>query len=230
MIAGPGVIGHKRRMNPTASTSRPGIAPDPPTEVILASASPSRAALLRAAGIEFRVQPAAVDEVEIKHSLRAVGAPPGDIAVALAELKALRISRGAGPALVVGADQILVCDDQQFDKPADLAGARDQLLALRGRTHALHTALAVAKENVVIWRHVDVARLTMRPFSDRFLDGYLADAGASILSSVGAYRLEGPGIQLFSRIDGGYFTILGLPILPLLDFLRGHQVPPGATE
>ncbi|MCZ6603914.1 MAG: Maf family protein [Alphaproteobacteria bacterium] len=198
--------------------------PEKATEVILASASPSRAALLRAAGIAFRVQPAAVDEEEIKQSLRAEGAPAGDIAVALAELKALRVSRAAGPALVIGADQIMVCDDIQFDKPPDLAAARDQLLALRGQTHALHTALAVASQNVVIWHHIDVARLTMRPFSDRFLDGYLADAGESILDSVGAYRLEGLGIQLFSRIDGEFFTILGLPILPLLAFLRGHRV------
>ena len=125
---------------------------------------------------------------------------------------------------MIGADQILTCDDIQFDKPPDLAAARDQLLALRGHTHTLHTALAVASQNVVIWHHIVVARLTMRPFSDRFLDGYLADAGQSILGSVGAYRLEGPGVQLFSRIDGEFFTILGLPMLPLLAFLRGHGV------
>ncbi len=211
-------------MDEPASIRRRRATPDEATEVILASSSPSRAALLRAAGIAFRVHPAAVDEQEVKQSLRAEGAPAGDIAVALAELKALRVSRSAGPTLVIGADQILICDDVQFDKPPDLVAARDQLLALRGRTHALHTALAVAQENVVIWHHLDVARLTMRPFSDRFLDGYLADAGKSILGSVGAYRLEGLGVQLFSRIDGEFFAILGLPILPLLEFLRGHRV------
>ncbi len=211
-------------MDETPSNHRPRATPDEATEVILASASPSRAALLRAAGIAFRVQPAAVDEEEVKQSLRAEGVPAGEIAIALAELKALRVSRVAGPALVIGADQIMVCDDIQFDKPPDLTAARDQLLALRGHTHALHTALAVASQNVVIWHHIDVARLTMRPFSDRFLDGYLADAGKSILGSVGAYRLEGLGVQLFSRIDGEFFAILGLPILPLLEFLRGHRV------
>ena len=211
-------------MGETASTCQLHATPDPATEVILASASLSRAALLRAAGIAFHVQPPAVDEDEVKRSLRVEGVSADEIAVALAELKALGVSRGAGPALVIGADQILTCDGVQFDKPIDLVAARDQLLALRGRTHALHTALAVASQNAVIWHHVEVARLTMRPFSDRFLDRYLADAGESILTSVGAYRLEGPGVQLFSRIDGAFFTILGLPILPLLEFLRGHRM------
>ena len=193
-------------------------------EVILASASSSRAAVLRGAGVVFHTQPAAIDEEEIKQSLRAEGAPSADIAAALAELKALRVSRGAGPALVVGADQVLTCDGTQFDKPGDLAAARGQLQTLRGRTHTLDSALAVATQHAVIWRHRDVARLTMRPFSDDFLDSYLKEAGESVLQSVGGYRIEGSGIQLFSKIDGDFFAILGLPILPLLGFLRGYRV------
>lgn len=193
-------------------------------KLVLASASPSRAAVLKNAGLDFAVMPSAVDEDEIKLSLKAEGAPPGDVATTLAELKAQRVSLGQGAALVIGGDQIMTCGEVAFDKPADMDHARGHLLALRGKPHLLHTAICVAKEGAVIWRHLEVPKLTMRAFSDRFLDAYLDAAGERVLASVGAYQLEGLGAQLFDRIEGDFFSILGLPLLPLLDFLRGHGV------
>jgi septum formation protein len=192
--------------------------------LILASASPSRAAMLRSAGLEFSVQPARVDESEIKLALRAEGAAPSDAAMALAELKAQRVSPSADGDFVIAADQMLVCDGRWYDKPESLPAAREQLLALRGRTHELVSAVVLARGGGIIWRHVDVARMVMRNFSEDFLDAYLAQAGDGVLSSVGAYQLEGLGVQLFSRIQGDFFTILGLPLLPLLDILRENRV------
>ena len=192
--------------------------------LVLASASPSRRTMLENAGLSFSVHPAAVDEDAVKESLKAEGASAARTAETLAELKAQRVSLGQGAALVIGGDQIMTCGEVAFDKPADMDHARGHLLALRGKPHLLHTAICVAKEGAVIWRHLEVPRLTMRAFSDRFLDAYLEAAGERVLASVGAYQLEGLGAQLFDRIEGDFFSILGLPLLPLLDFLRGHGV------
>lgn len=192
--------------------------------LILASASPSRAAMLRAAGLEFSVQPARIDESEIKLALQAEQATASDAATALAELKVQRVSPGAGNDFIIGADQMLVCEGRWYDKPESLAAAREHLRSLRGRTHELVSAVVLARGGSVIWRQVDTARLTMRDFSDDFLDAYLAQAGEAVLHSVGAYQLEGLGVQLFSHIRGDFFTILGLPLLPLLDILRENKV------
>ncbi len=194
--------------------------------VVLASASPARAALLRAAGIPMIVDAAAIDEAEVKASLRAMLAEPAAVAEALAELKAQRVSRRHPGSLVIGADQVLECNGTLFDKPPDLAAARNQLLALRGRRHRLVSAVVLARDGQRVWHHVDRADLTMRDFSTSFLDHYLQSAGEAALSWVGAYQLEGVGAQLFAGIDGDYFTILGLPLLPLLDILREHRVLP----
>ena len=192
--------------------------------LILASASKSRATLLRAAGVAVEIIPAHTDEDSVKAALKAEDATAAQCAETLAELKAVQVSQRHDNALVIGADQMLECDGAWFDKPKDMAAARGHLVNLRGKTHALPTAVAVALNGSRIWHHVAVPRLTMRPFSDGFIDGYLALAGSAVLSSVGAYQLEGPGAQLFSRIDGDFFTILGLPLLELLAFLREHDV------
>jgi septum formation protein len=192
-------------------------------ELVLASASAARAAILENAGFEVTRVPAALDEAEVKEAFRREGADAASCAVALATAKAERISRRRPGALVVGADQMLLCGDVWFDKPPDLDHARAQLRALRGRTHELVTAVVVFRDGTELWHHVARARLTMRPFSDAFLDEYLGAAGESVLRSVGAYQLEGLGAHLFSRIDGDYFTVLGLPLLPLLEFLRARR-------
>ncbi|MGH6931589.1 MAG: Maf family protein [Dongiaceae bacterium] len=196
----------------------------PTATVVLASASAARARLLRAAGLPIQVDPAAIDEDEIKASLRQAGATAAQLAETLAELKAMRISRRHPGALVVGADQVLQQGDVLFDKPADIAAARRQLTALRGQDHDLVSAVVVVRDGVRLWQHIGQARLTMRDFSELFLDQYLSNAGGAVLGSVGAYQFEGLGIQLFRRVDGDYFTILGLPLLPLLDFLREQGV------
>lgn len=190
--------------------------------VVLASGSATRQRLLRAAGVAFSVDVANVDETAVIESLTAEMAPARDIADLLAELKAVKVGARRRQAFVIGADQVLSVGRELFEKPGTVAGAREQLRRLRGRTHVLSTAVAVAREGSVVWRSVQEARLTMRDFSDAFLDRYLADAGADILGSVGAYQVEGLGIQLFSKIEGDTFTILGLPLVPLLDFLRTH--------
>ncbi len=200
---------------------RPGVPP-----VILASASAARARLLEAAGLSVARQAAAIDEAEIKASLKAEGAGAAAVAEALAEMKAVKISRRHPGALVIGCDQMLDCDGRWLDKPATLAAARAQLEALAGRSHQLLTAAVVVRDGARLWHHGDGATLTMREFGAGFLDAYLAAAGDAALASVGAYQLEGLGAQLFSRVRGDYFTILGLPLLPLLDFLRGHGVVP----
>ena len=199
-------------------------------ELILASASTAREAVLEHAGLSFHCEAAAVDESEVKSSLKGEHGETyrGAVALAetLAELKAVRISRKSPEALVIGADQVLECDGKWFDKPDDTAAARATLLKLRGKSHRLISGVCVALDGECLWRHVDHATLLMRPFSDAFLDRYLDAVGARALGSVGAYQVEGPGAQLFARIDGDYFTILGLPLLPLLEFLRGHGVVP----
>ena len=194
------------------------------TRLILASASQARAALLTAAGLPFEVRAAHIDEAEIKRSARAEGVDADDTALLLAELKAHRIARLNPDALVIGADQLLVCEDRWFDKPTDLAEARAHLQALRGRTHTLVTAMVCQRGDQRVWHHVAKPRLTMRSFSEAFLTAYLATEGQAVTSTVGAYRLEGLGVQLFDRIEGEHSAILGLPLLPLLGFLRQHQV------
>lgn len=194
------------------------------TAVVLASASATRAKMLANAGVTCEIDPAAIDEAELKRALRHERASSAEAAETLAELKATKVSHRHKGALVIGSDQMLECGDVWFDKPADLDHARAQLIALRGKDHFLVTAVVLARDGTRLWHHVDRARLHMRPFSNAFLDRYLESVGKDACESVGAYRLEGLGAQLFSRIEGDYFTILGLPLLPLLDCLRNHGV------
>lgn len=200
-------------------------APDSPdTPVVLASASASRRSMLVNAGVAVGTDPASIDEDEVKRAFKADGAGADDCAEALAEMKAKRVAARHPDALVIGADQMLVCGDVWFDKPPDGDHARAQLLALRGKTHELIASCVVFSRGARVWHHTDRARLTVRPFSDGFLDGYLARVGDAALHSVGGYQLEGLGAQLFSRVEGDYFTVLGLPLLPLLDYLRTRGV------
>ncbi len=192
--------------------------------VVLASASKSRAQLLTDAGLKFDVVPAHADEDAVKAALKAEGATAVQCAEALAEIKAVQVSQRLPECLVIGADQMLECDGVWFDKPADLNGARAHLTAMRAKTHVLPTAVAVVLGGQVIWHHSASPRLTMRDFSDAFIEHYIANTGPRVLSSVGAYQLEGWGVQLFDRIEGEFSTILGLPLLPLLAFLREHHV------
>ena len=192
--------------------------------LVLASASASRRALLAGAGLRFEARPAAVDEVEIKAAAQAEGLPAGEAALLLAAAKAERIARRDPEALVIGCDQLLVCDGRWFDKPADMAGAADHLRALSGRAHVLETATVAWRGGRQVWQHLERPRLVMRPLGEEFIAAYLALEGEAVLGSVGAYRLEGPGVQLFERIEGEHSAILGLPLLPLLGFLRQHRV------
>ena len=194
--------------------------------LVLASGSGSRRQMLDAAGLTFDISPADVDERAIRETLQAdnSGIEPADVAEVLARAKAEAISHQRPDALVIGADQVLALDDEIFEKPTDLAGARRHLQKLRGRTHQLHSAVVLADRGEVVWAHVDTASLTMHAFSADFLENYLTLAGTVICDSVGAYQLEGLGVQLFERIEGDYFTILGLPLLPLLGELRARKV------
>jgi septum formation protein len=194
------------------------------TRLMLASASLSRRELLANAGLAFEIEVSGVDEDEAKLSLATERAPPQAIAEALAEMKAQRVSSRHRDAMVIGGDSMLACNGRLFDKPPTLDAARHQLLALSGQTHDLFSSVVVARAGVRLWHHTERARLTMRAFDESFVDAYLARAGDTVLSSVGAYRLEGLGAHLFSRIEGDYFTILGLPLLPLLSFLAGHRI------
>lgn len=192
--------------------------------IILASASMVRADMLERAGLSVLRDPAGIDEDEVKRSFRREGGDAASCAMALAEAKAMRVSNRHADRLVIGADQMLVCEHHWFDKPRDRAEARAHLASLRGKRHELLTAAAVARNGAVLWRLLERPFLFMRPFSDEFLDSYLAAVGDDALASLGAYQLEGLGAQLFARIEGDYFSVLGLPLLPLLDFLRGHGV------
>ena len=192
--------------------------------LILASASSARRAVLEAAGIAFEARPAHVDEAAIKESAQAEGLPAAEAALLLADAKARRIALREPEALVIGADQMLVCGERWFDKPADMATARAHLLALRDRPHVLVTAMVCWRHGARVWQHVATPRLAMRAFSDAFLDAYLAAEGERVLSSVGAYRLEGAGVHLFREVQGEHSAILGLPLVPLLAFLRDHGV------
>ena len=196
------------------------------TALVLASASTARSKMLRNAGIEFSIQPARVDEAAIKEGMQADGAPPVDAAQALADLKAMRVSPDDADALVVGADQILEYEGLWFDKPKSLEDAQNQLKTLSGRTHHLHTAASVVKECAVIWREATKVSLTMRALTVSFITDYLEAERDIVLQSVGGYQIEGRGAQLFADLRGDFFSALGLPLLPLLGFLRNHGVVP----
>jgi len=195
-------------------------------EVILASASRSRAKILTGAGVPFTAEAANVDESEIRASMQAEKAPAMAAASTLAELKARKVSTRHPRALVIGSDQILECGGAWFGKPVDLDDARAQLWALRGRTHRLVNGTCVVLNGTKIWTYGDAPELTMRTASDAFIETYLAKMGSHALDVVGAYEIEGLGAQLFAKITGDFFSILGLPLLPLLDFLRGHKATP----
>jgi septum formation protein len=186
----------------------------------LASKSRSRAAVLAGAGVAFETEDSAIDEAALKTDLLAAGASPRDVAERLGEAKALAVSARRPDDLVIGADQTLDLGGALYDKAANLAEAKTHLTAMRGRGHALHGGIVAAEGGDVVWRTTETSRLWMRDFSDAFLDGYLARGGDTLLASVGCYQLEGEGVQLFERIEGDYFAILGLPLLPLLAFLR----------
>ena len=190
--------------------------------VVLASQAAVRAAMLRAAGLTFTVQPARVDEGAVKEAMRAEDPKGHGTARARAALKARRVSAGVPGAFVIGADQLLVCGGEWFDKPVDVADARGQLRRLRGRRHTLVTAVSVVRDGAEIWGDLAFPALTMRPFSDAFLERYLERAGDGILACVGGYEAEGLGAQLLAEIEGDWFAVLGLPLLPLLAFLREH--------
>ena len=190
------------------------------TPLVLASKSAIRRTLLETAGVPIEVRPADIDERGIETSSSAQA--PDAVAGLLAREKASAIARSMSGRLVLGADQVLGLGNQRFSKPNDRAAARVQLRALSGRTHALYSAVAFVQDGKVLFEHVGIARLTMRTFSDRFLDDYLDAVGNAAMASVGAYQLEGMGIQLFDHVEGDYFTVLGLPLLPALDFLRHH--------
>jgi septum formation protein len=192
--------------------------------LVLASASRARAGLLAAAGLRFDIVPAHIDEEEIKFALRNEGAAAGTVAENLADLKARRVSERRPGCLVIGADQILECEGEWFDKPTGLDQAREQLLALRGRTHRLHSFVCVSQEGARIWQHLEQAELTMRSFDKGFLDCYLEAVGEDVAETVGGYHFEGLGVNLFTRVRGNFHAILGLPLLPLLEFLRIHGV------
>lgn len=189
--------------------------------LVLGSRSASRAALLKAAGLDFEIDPAGIDESAIRKLVtRDRGAGAGDVADVLARAKAETVSERWPGAFVIGSDQVLALGDQLFEKPQTHEDARRTLLALQGKTHQLHSAVALAREGDVRWAHIETAHLTMRALSPEFIGRYLADAGDVVLQSVGAYRLEGLGVHLFEEITGDYFTILGLPLLALLAQLR----------
>jgi septum formation protein len=193
--------------------------------LILASGSATRRAMLASAGLEFSVELSDVDEHATRERMRSGGGSvePQAIAAALAAEKAVVVSRKHPESLVIGADQVLALGSQTFDKAHSIEAARERIEMLNGKTHELHSAVALAQAGVVVWQHLSTATLTMRKMSESFIDSYLQFAGRALFSSVGAYELEGSGVQMFERIDGDYFTILGLPLLPLLAELRNRK-------
>lgn len=195
--------------------------------LILASKSPFRAALLKNAGIVADIEQAQIDERAVEAPLYRAGASAEDVALILSEAKAVEVSSRFADAVVIGCDQTLSLDDEIFHKPANMEEARRHLLKLSGRTHHLNSGLVLARNGNVFWRHVSVASMTMRKLDPGFIGRHLASVGDIALSSVGSYQIEGEGIQLFDRIEGDYFTIVGLPLLPLLKKLREERLIDG---
>ncbi len=196
----------------------------PSLPVYLASGSRFRARMLTAAGVPFTVSVPGIDEGAVRESLGAEGASTEDVAIALGELKAVAVSRRHPDALVIGSDQMLDCNGVWFEKPVDRDHAAASLRALAGRDHRLVTSAVVARGGERIWHTVQSVRMRMRPLSEAYIEAYLDAVGDDVRASVGAYQLEGLGAQLFTAVEGDYFTVLGLPLLPLLDFLRVHRV------
>ncbi|MGG7517918.1 Maf family nucleotide pyrophosphatase [Allorhizobium undicola] len=190
------------------------------SQLVLASTSPFRRQLLTQAGLTFDVAAPGVDEREIESRAEHQSLLPDELALLLGREKALAVSRRMSGALVIGGDQTMSLGNRVYHKPADRNGAREHLASLRGKTHVLNSALALARDGEVLWQHVSKAHLTVRDFSDIWLEAYLDRAGDAVLKSVGAYQVEGLGIQLFSAIEGDYFTIVGVPLVPLLTQLR----------
>jgi septum formation protein len=188
--------------------------------IILASTSPFRRQLLENAGLAVRPVAPEVDERALEAPLEDTGVTPDEVALILAEAKAVEVSQRHPDAWVIGGDQTLSLDDRIFHKPQDMEGARRHLLALSGRTHLLNSAVVLARGGEACWRHVSTARMTMRRLDPAFIGRHLSRVGERALSSVGAYQVEGEGIQLFEEIEGDYFTIVGVPLLPLLAKLR----------
>lgn len=197
-----------------------------PAPLILASASPARAAMLRAAGLEFSIHPAAIDEVSLQKKMRDTLVPAEVIATTLAQAKALSVTHQNPDAFVIGADQILYCQGRVFSKATTPDDAAVNFRLLRGRTHELISAVCVSHRNKVVWSHVERAKLTLRNLDDAAIDSYCARAGDVLTTTVGGYALEGLGSWLFERIDGDFFTVLGMPLLPLQHFLRAHGFGP----
>ncbi|MCI5043332.1 MAG: Maf family nucleotide pyrophosphatase [Aquisalinus sp.] len=192
------------------------------TPLILASKSPARRSLLQNTGISFQAIDSGLNEDLIKEEMR--GEPPLKIAMKLAQEKALLVNRSNLNSLVIGADQILGFQGNSYDKPKNLLEAHDRLKEFSGKPHFLHTSICVAQNGEIIWSHTEEPILTMRDLDDQSIDAYLMRVGSGVLNSVGAYQLENIGIQLFSKIEGDYFSILGLPLVPLLEFLSGKHV------
>jgi len=208
---------------PSAVVATVGMVESAPA-VVLASASRVRAEMLCRAGLAHAVEPARIDEEGVRAALQAQKTDAAEAARHLAELKACQISARHPEAVVIGADQILSLHGEWFEKPPNRAAARTTLLCLRGEIHTLTSAVVVARAGAAIWHHVDRAELAMRDFSEEYVEAYLDTVGDTAQLSVGAYQLEGLGAQLFARVEGDFFTILGLPLLPLLGFLRQHGV------
>jgi septum formation protein len=192
--------------------------------LILASTSPFRRMLMTNAGLAFDWKPALIEERAIEAPLEEKGASPQEVALVLAEAKARNVAQNCPDAIVIGSDQTMSLGDRVYHKPRDRADARDHLLSLSGQTHQLNSAVALVRGSTLLWKHISSARLTMRNLPVDFIDRHLERVGEKALSSVGAYQLEGEGIQLFEKIEGDYFTILGLPMLPLLEKLRELRV------
>lgn len=189
-------------------------------KLVLASQSQHRQLLLSNAGLQFIAHPAKVDERAIEETIKQSGATPDDIALILAQAKAADVSQNYPDHIIIGSDQTLSLDDEMFHKPENMEDARRRLLKLSGKTHSLNSAIAIVKNGETLWQHVSVAHLTMRELSPEYIGRHLAAAGEDVLTSVGAYQLEKHGVHLFEKIEGDFFTIIGLPMLPLLNKLR----------
>jgi len=194
------------------------------TDIVLASASKARSKLLLGAGLSFTINPADLDEKTIKTKFRTEKRTACETAVALAEAKALHVSKNKPESLVIGADQMLDCEGVWYDKSGSPEVLLEHLKSLRGKTHHLVVGVAVAKGGEILWRYEDSTKLVMRDFSDEFLEDYVGSVGYLVEGSVGGYHLEGLGVHLFEEINGDYFSILGLPLLPLLRFLRSQGI------